>query len=331
MSRRQAIDTLLTGVGAEAYGLVHRGLWLGKYSVSSDAGGIREVIGQAATAQEPHIYDRAFLRWKGALADVGAFGAEIASLGRFVVGIGSESVLENSITLHHTYGVPFIPGSSLKGLASSFAAQWLGPEWARAEEAHRTLFGTTAAEGCVTFHDALPVPGKSELAPDVLTSHHQAYYADRRGTVPPTDWDNPNPVPLVSASGRFVLVLSGPTAWRDAAFKIVELALEHEGIGAKTAVGYGRFRFDGKPALVVKPVHRHVAAFRRELEATRDRELAGRMNALLQTLERPGLSQTQRSEMASALLARCQQVYRREAEMRSRPWYLRLRQLAGED
>lgn len=40
---------------------------------------------------------------------------------RLVVGLGSESTLETAITLHRNYGVPFIPGSALKGLARAYA------------------------------------------------------------------------------------------------------------------------------------------------------------------------------------------------------------------
>ena len=35
---------------------------------------------------------------------------------RMVVGLGNESVYETSMTLHHIYGIPYIPGSALKGI-----------------------------------------------------------------------------------------------------------------------------------------------------------------------------------------------------------------------
>jgi len=38
-----------------------------------------------------------------------------------VVGLGAESVLETSLTLHRIYGYPIIPGSALKGLARTLA------------------------------------------------------------------------------------------------------------------------------------------------------------------------------------------------------------------
>lgn len=35
---------------------------------------------------------------------------------RFVLGLGGESVYETSMTLHHTYGIPYLPSSSIKGV-----------------------------------------------------------------------------------------------------------------------------------------------------------------------------------------------------------------------
>ena len=40
---------------------------------------------------------------------------------RLVVGLGDESVYEISIRLHRNYGVPYIPGSALKGVAKHYA------------------------------------------------------------------------------------------------------------------------------------------------------------------------------------------------------------------
>jgi len=40
---------------------------------------------------------------------------------RLVVGLGDESVYETSIRLHRNYGVPYIPGSALKGVAKHYS------------------------------------------------------------------------------------------------------------------------------------------------------------------------------------------------------------------
>src|ERR1700680_515711 len=45
---------------------------------------------------------------------------------RLIVGLGSENVLETGIRLHHTYGLPVIPGSALKGLAAHYCHEIWG-------------------------------------------------------------------------------------------------------------------------------------------------------------------------------------------------------------
>jgi CRISPR-associated protein Cmr6 len=74
--------------------------------------------------------------------------------------------------------------------------------------------------------------------------HHPAYYSGKNvELVPPADWDEPTPVPFLSATGSYLIALSAPKGceeWRQAAFDILKLALAEEGVGAKTSSGYGR-------------------------------------------------------------------------------------------
>ncbi len=39
---------------------------------------------------------------------------------RLTIGLGSSSVYETSITLHHIYGIPYLPGSAIKGVTRSY-------------------------------------------------------------------------------------------------------------------------------------------------------------------------------------------------------------------
>jgi CRISPR-associated protein Cmr6 len=47
---------------------------------------------------------------------------------RMTVGLGAENVHETSMTLHHIYGIPYIPGSALKGIARNAAVEELCDE-----------------------------------------------------------------------------------------------------------------------------------------------------------------------------------------------------------
>ena len=74
-----------------------------------------------------------------------------------------------------------------------------------------------------------------------MTVHHPEYYS---GEGPPSDCDSPNPVQFVSVRGSFLFVAEGPNReWRDYLDRLLRETLEKEGIGAKTAAGYGRFVF----------------------------------------------------------------------------------------
>jgi len=265
-ARREALVGIMPPSGDD----LHAGLWLDKYFEDhDDSDAKRRLVDQVAKAAPSELYRRAYERWRDSLPQLTPLASEdtilrfgIASVkGRMVVGLGAEGVIENTIALQRSYGVPLIPGSALKGLAASYAHRRLAEEgwhkpmkhderWTEAERAeeerrssrHRVLFGDTADAGFITFFDAWFVPpargGTGMLQPDVLTVHHQEYYGDKG--MPPADWDNPIPAPFLSATGEYLIALVGPRAWVNTAFDILTWALLDEGIGAKTESGYGR-------------------------------------------------------------------------------------------
>ncbi len=230
----------------------HAGLWLDKYIRSldrEDTESRRKLVEEVSDIKMPPLYTSWFERWKKVLEDdLGAHTRIAETQGRMVVGLGAESVLETFITLHHTFGVPTIPGSALKGVCAHYANQHLTEKWKIGSDAHRWMFGDTTYAGIVTFYDALPLPNQFKLHPDVMTVHHKEYYGD--GNSPPADWDSPNPVPFLSVKGKFLIALGGPKEWVEAGFTILEHALMELGIGAKTSSGYGRMEFvrEGSPS-----------------------------------------------------------------------------------
>lgn len=258
----------------------HPGLWLDRFVMYQtddprNAGAPKDdvvaarsrLLNEASTRKVPAIYRNA-LRERIAgfqgLAD-DRWHVELVAVrctGRFVVGLGQKGVVEADCTLERTWGVPVLPGSSLKGVASS-AAHLLAddPAWRRARkdgevdgESATTLFGTTERGGEVVFHDAWWVPDENAhggglmtpLEADVMTVHHPDYYqpvaGDSRKLLPPDGMQSPVPVSFLSATGTFLVALEGEhRAWVEAARDLLLLGLEHLGIGAKTSSGYGRF------------------------------------------------------------------------------------------
>ncbi len=198
-------------------------------------------------------YQHWYQRWEQSCKDANARTRMAQATGRLILGLGGESVIETGIAIHHTYGVPYLPGSALKGLAAHYARNSLNAAWGTWQtskgkpqfmpaDAYITMFGGLEAAGYVTFFDALPQPSSAIdgrfLHADVLTVHHPDYYANK--AAPPADWDSPNPVSFLSATGNYCIPIAGPPQWRDRAFEILRRALAELGIGAKTSSGYGR-------------------------------------------------------------------------------------------
>jgi len=202
--------------------------------------------------QIPEGYAKAFGRWLGLVeSEPHVRLLEAVATGPLALGLGTASPIENGLTIHHTYGVPYIPGSALKGLARRAA---LASDLQSSEIS--VIFGTTEEAGHITFWDAWLEPAGGHRQPyqrDVLTPHHPNYYRTK-GSAPPTDFDDPKPITFLSVrpNTRFVMAVSssseGAEPWVNLAAQLVKLGLERLGVGAKTAAGYGFFKCKPKPS-----------------------------------------------------------------------------------
>mgnify|MGYP000899938564 CR=1 FL=1 len=173
---------------------------------------------------------------------------------RLAVGLGLSHPIENGFGWHHTLGVPYLPGSTVKGIVKSWAEEWA--ENHSSENIVR-IFGSKSETdennknsadenkiGSVIFFDALPLQ-PVQLAADVMTPHYQPYYAGTDKL--PGDWYNPNPIPFLTVGEEQSFMFAvAPRRKEDASDVDLVLdwlasALTVIGVGAKTAVGYGRF------------------------------------------------------------------------------------------
>jgi len=299
------------------------GLWLDKFirnQAEEDKDSRRDLVRDVSDIPVPEEYARWFERWRRALHDYGAQCRVAEVLGRMAVGLGEESVLETSVALHHTYGVPSIPGSALKGLAASFARQHLGEQWQPGTDAYRIIFGDTDNAGYVIFFDALPLPGSKLLYPDVITVHHEDYY--QKGDAPPADWDNPNPVPFLSASGKYLVALAGPDPWVKAAFEILRHALLNLGVGAKTSSGYGRLRLEPDPP-IANADREKADQLIGQIQALKTSEVAGRIQTFYEQWRKLEVSSVHKRRIAEAIVAKVKEAGR-EKQSRGKDWYREL-------
>jgi CRISPR-associated protein Cmr6 len=200
-------------------------------------------IGNVARQTVPDFYKAAFARWKQAIADGDRFASWQEKLsGRLYIGVVRENALETGITVSHTYGMPMIPGSAVKGLTRACSGDWLDND-----EACRWMFGNEWGEGDakaetggLIFHDAWWVPEGQPFAAETVTVHHQGYYGSQ-GKTPATDFDSPVPAPQIAARGAFLFVIEGPPMWTRLAQRLLSDGLRNRGIGGKRSSGYGFF------------------------------------------------------------------------------------------
>lgn len=331
MSARRTALTSLTGPS-------HAGLWLDKFlgEDDNDNKARPRLVRESASLPEPGPYRAYHQAWRAALETTGATVAEATVDGRLAVSLGAESVLETSIALHRTYGVPIIPGSALKGLASSYADRFqTGEGWRKGGAHHRTVFGDTDSAGHITFHDALPLPGKWKLQPDVLTVHHQDYY-NKGGSAPPADWDSPVPVPFLSATGTFLVALAGPTDWVAAARELLARALTEEGVGAKTSSGYGRLKLELPKPPPPSPAVVALDSLAARLEQMHRNDIPkpanqGGLAKIAQALLELDADTSLKRELARQVLAKARSYNAWDNRDRKRqPWWAAISELGGE-
>jgi len=163
----------------------------------------------------------------------------------FVTGMGYEHPLENGFAFLNPYGLPYLPGSSVKGVLRR-AAKELDVD---AEDVAE-LFGSSAADGsqgALNFWDAFP---QGKLALDVMTPHHGDYYQEKSA---PHDSGQPNPIVFltVAPEAKFAfhvqLIRSiAMSDWQAVLRECFEHAFDWMGFGAKTSVGYGAMMHDQK-------------------------------------------------------------------------------------
>jgi CRISPR-associated protein Cmr6 len=198
----------------------------------------------------------------------------------FATGLGNEHPTENGFAFLWPYGLPYLPGSGVKGVLRA-AARELG--WPEAERL--ALFGSdppvngggdgsgVLQRGALSFWDVLPRLEGDRLWVDVMTPHQTHYYQpkdeprdprDRQewlrktaGSARPHDSGQPNPIHFLTVPpgshfvfhvgcdpDRLPATLKEGNRWRERLGAAFEHAFEWLGFGAKTAVGYGAMARD---------------------------------------------------------------------------------------
>lgn len=248
----------------------------------------KALINKICKNQPSFLYRQAFERWlmatyhdatqKEENDDNESYFANLSATidGRLYSGLPLGSTLETGVTTHHTYGMPMIAGSAIKGTVRSYTEYLLakrkaddpeqmdyliqkdeqGNEYLTyqfddgAQETLDILFGKVEGNGeCenagyLIWHDAWWIPNteSNPFVSEIVTTHHQQYYNCNLDEA--LDIESPIPNQQIAVQGSFYFVIEGDKEWAKYALKLLELTLENQGLGGKTSSGYGYFKID---------------------------------------------------------------------------------------
>ncbi|HHO47331.1 MAG TPA: type III-B CRISPR module RAMP protein Cmr6 [Desulfobacteraceae bacterium] len=227
------------------------------------------VQGYSETAME--CYKHAFAAWKARCqADIDCLTFAMEARSPLIIGMGDQNVHEFGLSLQSPWGTPFIPGSAIKGVLSSFASEQGGTAWQKTNLLSHVFGGSLALlmfggvheqegpfAGCLDFLDAwwMPSPNRRPFQKDIVNVHYPSYYRGQGGAFP-DGTDNPIPVPFaaIRPGERFLFAIRGQESWRLLARDMLRQVAEEHGFGAKTRVGYGRLEYQKSAADYQKEV-----------------------------------------------------------------------------
>lgn len=213
--------------------------------------------------------------------NAGCIRFDAVSVSPFTTGLGNEHPLENGFSFLNPYGLPYLPGSGVKGVLRQAARELSNGEWedgagwspenrwpipgtedAPLLSALDVLFGRESKDGSklhfqgvLSFWDVIPQLAGDSLSVEVMTPHQTHYYQNGEA---PHDSGAPNPINYLTVppGSRFTFCvtcdwvrlrsvapdLAEGDLWKQLLASAFKHAFEWCGFGAKTAVGYGAMR-----------------------------------------------------------------------------------------
>lgn len=242
----------------------------------------KQLILDISSVRPDDLYLLAFNRWLNATYDKTAFATLSATIdGRLFTGLPLGGTLETGAMTHHSYGMPMIAGSSVKGAVRSYTEHLFAKRLIDGsidykienqsgkkikklqfdndkKEILDILFGTdsddeNANAGYLIWHDAWWIPqitGDGKLATgehknqpftSEIVTVHHQQYYN--GDLSEAlDIENPVPNQQIAIQGSFYFVIEGESKWAEYALKLLQKTLIQQGLGAKGSNGYGYFQ-----------------------------------------------------------------------------------------
>ena len=189
-------------------------------------------------------YAAAYQAWSAGLRRLpGQMEFTITLSSPLALGLGNSSPYEVGLQFLRLYGMPVIPGSSLKGALRQALAELTDSNSKHGPEID-AVFGSPNAMSALTVFDAWPIPSSAThpFMREVMTPHHGEYYMG--GQPLPLDSDTPVPVSYLAVKPKvqFTLLIQAPSQeWREILTTLLR-QVGKQGIGAKVNSGMGRFK-----------------------------------------------------------------------------------------
>lgn len=244
-----------------------------------------QLINTIANVTASDLYLLAFNRWLDATHEDGNdnFATVTAKVdGRLFTGLSLGGTLETGATTHHTYGMPMLAGSSVKGAVRSYTEHLFAErnedgtlKFEKSDNTNKIiiqeqkqqildlLFGadndagdddSQGDTGYLIWHDAWWIPMVNDqgslltgtdykpFVGDVVTVHHPKYY--NRELDEALNMENPVPNQQVAIQGSFYFVIEGEQKWVHFARELLKETIANVGLGSKGSSGYGYFALD---------------------------------------------------------------------------------------
>ncbi len=175
--------------------------------------------------------------------------------GRLYTELSAGSTLETGASTHHTYGMPMLTGSAIKGAVRSYTENLFEKNnQPNKENILNILFGSGDEEtdsdnaGYIIWHDAWWIPPINNthkpFVSEIVTVHHQQYYDGKLDKA--LDMENSTPNQQIAIQGGFYFTLQGDEQWVDYAKELLIATLKNQGMGAKGSSGYGYFELNSQ-------------------------------------------------------------------------------------
>jgi CRISPR-associated protein Cmr6 len=164
------------------------------------------------------------------IAEPALLRLDATAVAPFTTGLGNEHPLENGFAFLNPYGLPYLPGSGVKGVLRQAARElasgawggtqgWskdrsyalrLNPQTTISLSAIDVLFGLESANGstdhvrgALTFWDVIPQIAGESLLVEIMTPHQSHYYQQTRerksgDSTTPHDSGQPNPISFLT-------------------------------------------------------------------------------------------------------------------------------------